>query len=156
MPDVGPSRIRVEEGMRLRIYGVWRLPGEHRVLRLPTVDDIGSNGQEFLAGLGVIAHQVKDLDGASVVHVPDNWLAGAPQDRHQPGTALCEIENSGVKEQADLLRPSRHRGRSIYQRRRCSNVTFRPMRWCCAGRVGMIATNDAIMRASSGWFLARR
>ena len=54
-----------------------------------------------------------------------------PQDRHQPGTALRDIEHSGVKEQADLLRPSRHRGRSIYQRRRCSNVTFRPMRWCC-------------------------
>src|SRR5436305_184579 len=77
MPDGGPSRNRVEEGMRLRIYGVWRLPGELRLLRLPTVDDFGSNGQEFLAGLGVIAHQVEDLDGASVVHVPDNWLACA-------------------------------------------------------------------------------
>ena len=54
-----------------------QMAGELRLLRLPTVDDFGSNGQEFLAGLGVIAHQVEDLDGASVVHVPDNWLAGA-------------------------------------------------------------------------------
>jgi hypothetical protein len=65
-----------------------------------------------------------------------------PQDRRQPGTALREIEHSGVKEQAGLLRPSRHRVRSIYQRVHddCRAAHLREND-CVAGHVGLELRN---------------
>ena len=73
VPNIRSSRLWVEKRMCVGVHaGGWL-----RLLRLPTVDDFGSNGQELLAGLRVIAEQVEDLDRASVINVPDNWLTGA-------------------------------------------------------------------------------
>src|SRR5262249_52277160 len=77
VPDVRSSRLYVEPRMQHRVHAGGWLSALLRLLRRPTVHDFGSNGQEFLAGLGVIAHQVEDLDGASAVHIPNDWLAGA-------------------------------------------------------------------------------
>ena len=81
-----------------------------------------------------------------------------PQDRHQPGTALREIEHPGVKEQAGLLRADeischgRHPIKLIV-------VTPRPDAW---GRMSLLITplrhsGSAMMMISSGlWSIGFR